>query len=320
MKNKLKITIFIIALVLSTSVFAQAKKPSLMIFPATTWMNAKGYFTWVDDQGTKKQSWDYQRAFDTDKELKTVITAIEGLMKSRGFPIDNLGSAMQSNAEQTALNNVDINKTGGVIAESPRDKLLKTAKPDIIIEIDWTVYHEGGKNSINLVLAGKESGTNKTIATAPPGTSQPSFSSDITNLVSEAILDKIDNFNAQLQAHFDDMFANGKEITLNIKVWDNSQKKLNDEINDEGDLLKDDLKKWVAQNTVKGRFTLSQSSPNFMSFTQVRIPLFDADGVAFDADAFATNLRKHIRKTYKIPSESNAIGLGIAEVAIGVTR
>lgn len=319
MKYK-QIIIGAIALILANSVFSQAKKPSLMIFPATTWMNAKGYYTWVDDQGTKKQIWDYQRAFDTNKELKAVITAIEGLMVSRGFPIENLGSAMQSNAEQAALNNVDINKTGGGIAESPRDKFLKTAKPDIIIEIDWTVYREGGNNSINLVLVGKEAGTNKTIATSPPGTSQPSLSGDLTKLINEAILDKIDNFNAQLQARFDDMFANGKEISLNIKVWDNSPKKLNDEINDDGDLLKDDLKKWVAQNTVKGRFTLSQSSPNFMSFTQVRIPLFDADGVAFDADAFATNLRKYIRKTYKIPSESNAIGLGFAEVVIGGTR
>jgi hypothetical protein len=136
-------------------------------------------------------------------------------------------------------------------------------------------------------------------------------------MLETAVLNHIDNFNAQLMSHFQDMQENGREISLNVKVWDNSPKKLNDEINADGDELKDDIKKWVKDNTQKGRYTLASSSPNMMNFTQVRIPLYGEDGAAFDADAFATKLRKYLRKSYQLPAASSAIGLGKAEVVIG---
>jgi hypothetical protein len=306
-------------LIVLTSVFSQAKKPSIMVFPATVWMNDKGYFKELDNQGSKIKVYDYQRALDENKELYSVINKIQGLMNERGFPLSDFAATLKKTTEQNALDNMDQNQQGGGIAESPRDKLLKTAKPDIVLEISWYVNSKGPNKSITFDLKGIDAGTSEAFATAG-GTGQQSFSAEVPALLEEAVLAYLDNFNSQLQTHFDDMFANGREISLNIKVWDNSPKKLNDEINDEGDLLKDDLKKWVTQNTVKGRFTLAQSSPNFMSFTQVRIPLYDADGVAFDADAFATSLRKYIRKTYKIQSEAGAFGLGTAEVVIGGKR
>ena len=317
MKKTILLSLFVLGLV--TSAYSQAKKPSIMVFPATGWMNERGYYKEIDNQGSKNKVYDYQRALDENKQLYSVINKIQGLMNDRGFPLTDFGATLKKISEQNALDNMDQNQAGGGIAESPRDKMLKTAKPDIVLEISWDVNRKGPKNSIHFDLKGIDAGTSEAIATAG-GDGQPSFSAELSTLLEEAVLAYLDNFNSQLQAHFDDMFANGRKISLNIKVWDNSPKKLNDEINDEGDLLKDDLKKWVTQNTVKGRFTLSQSSPNFMSFTQVRIPLYDADGVAFDADAFATSLRKYIRKTYKIQSEAGAIGLGTAEVVIGGKR
>ena len=139
-------------------------------------------------------------------------------------------------------------------------------------------------------------------------------------LLQEAVLSHITGFQDQLMASFSDMFENGREISLNIRVWDNSPKKLNDEINADGDELKDDIKNWVKKNTVKGRFNLMNTSPNFMAFTGVRIPVLDSEGGAMDADAFAGNLRKYLRKTYQLKSDSKGTGLGKAEVTIGDKR
>jgi hypothetical protein len=321
MNNKVRSLFFITLLIITfqLEVNAQAAKPRIMIFPANFWMKSKNYFTTVNNQGKVEDVMDYQKAFNNDKELYSVMNKIGQLMADRGFALEDMASKLKDISEQNALNNMDQNSSGGGIAESPRDKLLKVAKPDIILELSWTVNIQGPKKYLTFDLKGIDAGTNKPIASAGgPGT--PSFSADVPVLLQEAVLSQLDNFNAQLMNHFKDMFENGREISLDIKVWDNSPKKLNDEINDDGDQLKDDIKKWVKNNTVKGRFTLSNSSPSFMSFTQVRIPIYDEDNAAFDADGFATKLRKYLRKNYQLQSEASAIGLGKAEVAIGGKR
>ncbi|MCG9791164.1 DUF6175 family protein [Flavobacterium algicola] len=311
----------IIAFLCSTvMLYSQAKKPSIMIFPANVWMVSNGYVSEIDNQGSKVQVMDYQKAFDNNADLYSVVNKIENMMKERGFPLENLASSLKDLVDKKALNNMDANSNGSNIASSPRDMLLATARPDIVLEITWSVNTLGPKKSVTFDLKGLDAGTNKNIASAG-GTGNQLMGAILPIMLETAVLSHIDNFNGQLMTHFDDMFENGREISLDIKVWDDSPKKLNDEINEDGDELKDDIKKWVTTNTVKGRNKLINSSPNMMTFKEVRIPIYAEDGTtAFDADAFATNLRKHLRKTYKLPAESSAIGLGKSEVVIGGKR
>lgn len=318
--NKKILSYYIICFVI-TNVFSQgaATKPRIIVFPSKPWMNEHNYITKKDNQGKITTEYDYQRAVETDKQLNSVLIAIEGIMKDRGFPVGNLSQNLSSLGEQNALNNMDQDQFGNGFAESPRDILLKSVKPDIVLEVDWTVIPNGPERSVNFTLAAYDAATNLPVATAS-GVGPKLNTNDITTLLYDAVNDKIDPFNSRLQTHFDDMFANGRNISLSIKVWANSPKKLNDEINEEGDMLSDDIKKWVVQNTVKGRFNLASSSQNFMEFKEVRIPVFDESGVAFDAAGFATKLRKYIYKTYKLQCESGARGVGIAEVSIGSKR
>jgi hypothetical protein len=311
----------IIAFLCSTvMLYSQAKKPSIMIFPANVWMTSNGYVYEIDNQGTKQQVMDYQKALDNNADLYSVVNKIENMMKERGFPLENLDSSLKDLADKKALNSMDANSNGSDIASSPKDMLLATARPDIVLEITWSVNTLGPKKSVTFDLKGLDAGTNKNIASAG-GTGNQLIGSTLPAMLETAVISHIDNFNVQLMTHFDDMFENGREISLDIKVWDDSPKKLNDEINEDGDELKDDIKKWVTSNTVKGRNKLINSSPNMMTFKEVRIPIYAEDGTtAFDADAFATNLKKYIRRTYKLPGESSATGLGKAEVIIGGKR
>jgi hypothetical protein len=313
--------IIIIAFLCSTvMLYSQAKKPSIMIFPANVWMTSNGYVYEIDNQGTKQQVMDYQKALDNNADLYSVVNKIENMMKERGFPLENLDSSLKDLADKKALNSMDANSNGSDIASSPKDMLLATARPDIVLEITWSVNTLGPKKSVTFDLKGLDAGTNKNIASAG-GTGNQLIGSTLPAMLETAVISHIDNFNVQLMTHFDDMFENGREISLDIKVWDDSPKKLNDEINEDGDELKDDIKKWVTSNTVKGRNKLINSSPNMMTFKEVRIPIYAEDGTtAFDADAFATNLKKYIRRTYKLPGESSATGLGKAEVIIGGKR
>ncbi|NWL04229.1 hypothetical protein DM790_25705 [Flavobacterium collinsii] len=314
------LTVFMLFFSVLSVLWGQAKKPSIMIFPANVWMSENGYTYEVDNQGNKIVVMDYQRAMNENQNLSMVINKIEGLMTDRGFPLENLGATLKDIADKRALSNADVSKEGNEISVSPRDMLLATARPDIILELNVSINKNGPKKSVTFELKGIDAGTNQNIASAT-GTGNELIGATLPVMLETAVLSHIDNFNNQLQSHFDKMFEEGREISLEIKVWDESPKKLNDEMNEDGDELKDIIKKWMTSNTVKGRNILANSSPNILSFKNVRIPLYEEDGTtAFDADGFAAKLRKYLKKNFGLVSESSAIGLGKGQVVIGGKR
>jgi hypothetical protein len=206
-------------------------------------------------------------------------------------------------------------KGGASVAESPVDKLKKTAKADIIMQLTWTVNTTGPKKSVTFNLQGLDSYTDKQIATAA-GTGAPSFSAELPVLLEEAVLAHLDNFNNSLQAHFDDMFANGREITIKIKKFDSWENDLETEY--EGKELGAQIEDWLSKNTVKGRFSTTDATDNMMYFEQVRIPLYDATGKAIDARGFCKDLQTYLKNPpYSIVNKLMMKGLGQATIILG---
>ena len=311
--NKLFLLAF--ALLCVNSAFSQAKKPTIMILPSDVWCNQNGYMIEFDNQGTKVKVPDYKRAFQENADLLSVISKINGLMADRGFPLKNAESVLKSLASESAEDAMTTSKGGAGVSESPIDKLKKSAKADIIMQLTWTVNQTGPKKSITFNLQGLDSYTDKQIATAT-GTGTPSFSAELPVLLEEAVLAHIDNFNNSLQAHFDDMFVNGREITIRIKKFDSWDKDLETEIN--GKELSAQIEDWLAKNTVKGRFSTTDATANMMFFEQVRIPLYDASGKAIDARGFCKELQNYLKNTpYSVVNKLTMKGLGQATIILG---
>ena len=74
--------------------------------------------------------------------------------------------------------------------------------------------------TLSYIMRGVDSYSNKQIA-GSSGASTPSISAEPVSLLEEAVLSRIDEFNAKLQDHFDDMFTNGREVALDLRVFDN---------------------------------------------------------------------------------------------------
>lgn len=298
--------------------FSQAKKPTLMVMPSDQWCANKGYITTIDNQGVQTIVTDYNKAI-LDVELTNVISKINILMTDRGFPLKDLSQTLKSinqMAAEDAL--VQNSSTGSTIVESPLDKLRRTAKADIILELSWNVNKIGPKTSITYNLRGLDAYTGKQIAGAQ-GTGEPSFTPDIAVLLEEAILVNIDNFNYQLQSFFDDMAENGREVALDIRIFDNVEgTNLDTEVDPiEYYTLAEVIDNWLAENTVQHRFSKSDGSENFALYEQVRIPLYRANGMAMDTEAFARELRRYLMKEYQIPSKIINRGLGRCLIVIG---
>jgi len=74
----------------------------------------------------------------------------------------------------------------------------------------------------------------------------------------------------------------------------------------------------MAQNTVSGRYNMSDATESFIRFEQVRIPLYDEKNRALDARKFAKDLRKFLKSDpYFIESKLMTRGLGEAIIVLG---
>ncbi len=299
----------------STSMaFSQAKKPTIMVVPSDVWCNTNGYMMEFDNQGKKVKVADYKKALQENSDLLLVIAKINEMMASRGFPLKNLESCLKTLEAESAEDAMMTSKGGGEVSESPVDKLKKTAKADIVMQLTWTVNTTGPKKSITFNLQGLDAYTDKQVAGAS-GTGAPSFTAELPVLLEEAVLAHIDNFNGQLQAHFEDLFANGREIILRIKKWDTFDGDLESDFG--GKELGEIIEEWVSANTVKNRFSTTDATENMMLFEQVRIPLYDEKNKAIDARNWAKGLQKYLKDTHAIESKLMMKGLGQASLVIG---
>ena len=214
-----KYILLIACVVCSLMASAQAKKPTLMVMPSDAWCYQNGFMKEIPDgEGHAKQIPDYEEALRTSMDLKLAIAKINDLMAERGFPLKDLEQQVKLIQQQTAEQNLVTSKSGNEMAESPIDNLLRVAKADIIIELTWDIKEQGPKRTLSYILEGKDSYTGKSIG-GSNGTSSPSFSADVSVLLEEAVVAHIDNFNNRLQSYFDDLFANGREVALEIRVF-----------------------------------------------------------------------------------------------------
>ncbi|WP_321342967.1 DUF6175 family protein [uncultured Draconibacterium sp.] len=315
---------FLLIFVLAVSinlVYGQAKKPTIMIVPSDVWCNNNGYMMEYDNEGTSIKIPDYKKALQEDVELLLVISKINGLMAERGFPLKNLESVLKSLENNSAEDAMMTSKETGVeAAESPIDLLKKTAKSDIILQLTWSVNQSGPKRSITFNMQGIDAYTDKQIATAV-GTGAPSFSSETTVLLEEAVLAHIDNFNASLMEHFDDLFLNGREVTIRIRRWADWEYDLETEYGEYGDELGLLIEDWIADNAVEGRFNTTDATENMMLFEQVRIPLYyERNGRerAMDTRTFASELSRYLKQEpFNIVNKVTTQGLGRATIYLG---
>lgn len=285
----------IFALFIFSNAYNQAKKPILMVVPSDNWCVQNGFTQEFDNQGSVVVVPDYKAALQNSSDLLLVIGKINSLMADRGFPLKNLESELKNLEQENAESSVMMSKGGAMMAESPIDMIKRTAKADIIMQLTWTVNITGPKKSVTFNLQGLDAYTGKQIAGAQ-GTGEPSFSAELPVLLEEAVLAQLGNFNDRLQDHFDDMFENGREIKLQVKVWETADIDLEEEYEFNGETLEllDILDDWMADNTVKGRYSFVDGTESFVRFEQVRIPMFDDRGRALDARRYARDLRRFL--------------------------
>ena len=162
------------------------------------------------------------------------------------------------------------------------------------MQVTWTVVTQGPKKSIEFNIQGLDAYTDKQVAGAS-GTGSPSFSASLGVLLEESVLSHLDNFNGQLQTHFEDLFANGREVIIRIKTWGDWDEDLETEYGPDDEELGTIIEDWMYANTEQHRFSTTDATESMMLFEQVRIPMMNEKGRASDARDFVKGLSKFLK-------------------------
>ena len=314
--DKKNVLLLCLLIFITISVFGQAKKPTLMVMPSDAWCKTHGYVQTYENQGSQETVSDYKAAVSSDMQLNAVISKINTLMADRGFPLKDLQQTMKSLNADAAEDALITSKAGSTIVESPIDRLRRRAKADIILEIEWSENHMGPKTSVTYNLRAIDAYSNKQVAGAQ-GTGKNSFSAELPILLEEAVQDHMDMFVERLQSHFDDMLANGREVSLVMKVFDTgSGLDFEQEYNNME--LVEVIDGWLDDNTVNHRFEKIEATETILIYEQVRIPLYGVNGRAIDTYAFARDIARFFKVApYEIPIKVVNKGLGKCELIFG---
>ena len=313
MKKSLFVLILALAYV-PLNMVAQ-KKPTIMILPSDNWCEMRYFMTTYNNQGTKVKTPDYQLAFQQDTEIGPVISKIGGLLTALDYSIKDAEQEIKNINLRTAEDNVTFSKTtSATLVESPLDILKRRIKSDVLIQLSWQMNKEASGRSITFNLEAFDTYTSKRIASST-GTTAAS-SDPIHVILEQAVKDRIAEFDALMMKWYQDQQAQGREVVLTIRCWDNWENDLETEY--EGEELTDCIQDWLKSHCVGGNYNLSDGTESFAQFEQVRIPLLDERGNALDARGFATQLRKYLNKPpYNIPAKVMQRGLGEAILVLG---
>ncbi len=238
-----------------------AKKPKVMVVPSDALLNRLGLLSASDDMGEINYIQDYKRAF-FNSDVKATISKFGEMMSERGFP--------------TVMLEHQLKKVQGKGLEVP---------VDIRIDLNYTLRQVGPRKILYFELSGIDNYSSKQIVAAS-GESAPAIGVSLVALLQEAVLDKIDPFNAQLMRHFEKLNQYGRESNLVVSA----------ENGYDLDDVADFIDSWLEHNCKRSAYTIDEQDESLMRVSQAMMPLFDHKGKALSAYSFYRPLKKELKR------------------------
>lgn len=290
-----------------------------MIVPSNTWCIQNGFITeyYNELEETMQKIPDYQRAFDENEYISMIIGAMQDFMTREGYEVVDLKSQLSKLKNRSARDNMTT--AGGGLRQSPIDALNKSAKADINVELFYSVKKDGPYKYLEFNVGAYDAYCSKPISTGNIGRGTSASATQVVNQLEEAVLSFKDKFNSDMDAYYNRLFNNGRQIVLRCTLAENASIDYETEYN--GEELSTLIEDWVANNAFKGNYTLEDKTENEVLFDDVRIPMTYVDANSntrgATADSFARDLRKYIQSLTGLNCKVDVIGLGEINLILG---
>jgi len=285
-------------------------KPILMVVPSDVYCTEMGYVQkWKDENGVTRSVSDYNVFNREDsRDLRLVISSLNEIFNKKGFEVQSLEFLLKSLNQEDQENKVIANDYGldGSIAESPTDRIKRTANVDFLVDLDFEIMEKGTQRYVTFNMKAVDVSANAREIAHAHGDGKPSNSASVNTLLEEAVLNHMDSFCKKLQDEYEKMSKNGRQITVKIKRTDNSDYDLlrtTFVFEGEETTLGDIIYYWLQDNTVDNNPTRA-ITPNVITFNQVMIPLTKTGrrGAVqrLDTQEYLQGLQNYLRSNYNV--------------------
>ena len=292
----------------------QQQKPAMLVIPSDQLLQQFGKLKQQEALGKTLQVRDYNGYLLTDQDSKFIISTIQSAFIQMGYPLNDLEQTLKSINEQEMLDAIDG------IQKDAKTILLTTAKPDIILELDYNIVTDRSsrdfKKSLTYTLRAIDAFSNKVVATIQQTNFEGNSKTATPATLMEAALAKdTKGFTQQINNHFNTIIETGREITLRVTIDNGVNLTMSDECLD-GDTYSDFIIDWVKVNTLLGAYNMNRNTETEMYFTNVEIKTLNDNGTQYSAYDFARELSKALNKGCGIKSRNTTQGLGMATISI----
>ena len=284
-------------------------KPTIMIVPSNVWMTQNGYYKTVIEQGERVKIYDYQRAFDNDPLLNTIINSTGGKFAERGFNLVDMNQSLKLIYDRIEKNNI-TGKTLNIL-----DELALEVSSDIILELDFNIKNTslGRKMVDRFSMTAFDTYSSENLGKAGlPGSPSTTPSDEI--LVLERVESFISNLESDIIRVFEGYLQNGRKIRLEVIAseevvdfgcYDYYGTELSN-----GKLLFEFFEDWVYENGFNGNGNVDPSPSGEIVNLIFNIPLVDENGRNVKSLNYATKLLRDntLRSMFKMRPEQ--VGLG----------
>lgn len=292
---------------------SQQQKPTMLVLPSDQLLQRFGKLQQQEALGKTLQVRDYAGYLLSDEDSKFIISTIQSKFIDFGYPLNDLEQTLKSINDQEMIDAVDG------IQKDAKTVLLTTAKPDIILELDYSLQTDRStrdfKKSLTYTLRAIDAFSNKVIATIQQTNFDNGKDKTPAGLMQAALDKDSKTFTQQINDHFNNIIANGRDITLRVTIENGVNLTMSDECL-EGDAYSDFIIDWVKVNTLQGAYNMSRNTETEMYFTNVRIKTLNENGTQYSAYDFARELSKALNKGCGIKSKNTTQGLGDATISI----
>lgn len=309
MQSKIKSVLIVISMILvCLPCYSQSKK---MLLPKQSWAKQMGFGRYKTlSNGKEKFIINYDRCLDDPvyeqvqamfKDLYTAASGGEELTDAR----EELRKAEENEASEEQSGDIDTD---------PETQLMTSARPDIAIYITWKKNTVGFNYNLSFNVEAKDAYSGKTVATIAQSSEMATTNMPIDELMSNALSAHMADFCAKLDSHKEDVENNGRSIAINFTKRSGSDIDYFSDFG--GQSLNTIIKNWIAKNTVNGKHQRGECTPMKMEYSQIRIPLYDANGNSNDAYSFVEELINYLRNQHNVNMSIKSTKLGSARLVL----
>lgn len=294
-------------------------RPSIMVIPGDQTLQKFKMLSTEKKNGREYVTRNYQAYLLKDSNAKLIISTIQDAFVQQGYPLNDFEQTLKQLETQEALDMADG------LEKDAKTMLLTTARPDIILELNYFSSNKGkplpvgshdysksntdsGNDNceINYTLNAIDAYSNKVVSTI---SATELIGKSIVKTLQADLDQKMPKLQNEIVGYFSDILKRGRDITVRISVEKGCEVSLLDE-SIEGDTYADWIMDYIKSHTVKGAYTMQRNTDNELSFVNCRIKLLNDDGTQYGVYDWARDLQKNLRSNLGLKVANKSQGLG----------